>query len=170
VRIHLVKNSILKDEILIERAAADSVDREELKRLQEELEAETAEIAESMSIFESSADAMRSKLIKEKNVALLTQEIIKIADSYHVELSIVKPLASRAKGDYEVLPMSMNFKTNYERLFKFLDAIEVSSIIVGIEGFTINTTGSDLDVQLTVYTLFQAQPDIVEVSDEGEIT
>ncbi|MBN1492848.1 MAG: type 4a pilus biogenesis protein PilO [Candidatus Omnitrophica bacterium] len=167
VRVHMAAMSALKDEITAEKAAVNSIDREQLKRIQADLEEEMAEIAESMVVFQSAVSAMSTKVIQEKNVALLTQEIIKIADNYRVELSTVRPMAERAQGDHEVLPMSMNFKTQYASLFKFLDAIEASPSIAGVEGLTINAGGTLLDVQLTVYTLFKAQTVEADAAGRG---
>ncbi|MFC1808988.1 type 4a pilus biogenesis protein PilO [Candidatus Omnitrophota bacterium] len=164
VNSNLSKIQIIQKEIEIERADARAMDPAEIARIERELKAEVEELKSSITVFKNAARVLKRKVNKEQNIAVLTQEIVKIADVQQIDLSLVKPLSAKQKNEYEIMPISMQFQAEYENLFKFLNAIETSTLLAGVGGFTVSYNSAMdplLDIQLTVYVLFETKEEDV---------
>ncbi len=150
----------LKEKISMAEATRSTIPQTEIERQTKKIKQQLIQMKEDLKLIQEATLEVKNKVVQEKNIPLITREIVDIAALSQIELTAVKPLEITVNDGYEILPIDIRFQCNYHDLIKFLIQIEASLLLVGVEGLSINKNEliyPKLDIHLTTCTLFAAE-------------
>lgn len=150
----------LKKKIRLARETSETVSQPEWKREMRKLEEKLDQKKVDLQFIQQAITEFQSKIVQEKNIPLITEEIVNIAASSQIELDSVKPLSSQVRDEYELLPIEIRFQCGYAALIDFLSKAEASSTLVAVQDLSINRDEAilpKLDICLTACALFASE-------------
>lgn len=147
----------LDEKIKLNKMAIKTVSQSEMQKYKRELEEELSLGKEELQFIQQAIPEIQAKLMKEKNIPLVTREIVEIAASSEIELTSVKPSTTQGKDGYQLIPMKMRLQCGYTDLIRFLSEMEDSSTLVAVQDLSINKDEAiypELDIGLTACALY----------------
>ena len=126
---------------------------------QKTLQEEQRRIQEDLRLIRQAVGEVQGRVSQDQNIPLVTLEIEDLAASSQIELSSIKPLTARQEGGYEVVPIEIEFQSDYPQLINFLSQLENCSVWIALEGLSIRKDDliyPALDIRLTLCILTDA--------------
>ena len=150
----------LKEKIRLAKKASKTISQPEWEREMGKLEEELNRKKVDLQFIQQAVAEFQSKVVQEKNIPLITQEIVSIAALSQIELDSIKPLSLQVKDGYELLPIEIQFQCGYTDLIGFLSKVEASSALVAVRDLSIKRDEAlfpKLDISLTTCALFVSE-------------
>ena len=138
---------------------ARSLSQSEKDKIRKELEEEERTLESGFRAIQKIAGEITTKVVDSKNIPAVTLMMESLATQSGIELSSIKPLNPEIKGQYEFLPIALEFQTEYLQLVKFLSALEDSQFQISLQDLSVKENPGafpKLDIRLTASVLFTA--------------